>query len=102
MSDPAGLFFDTDVLIQLFISQSQNVLKHLRDSYGIQGIVLPEVATELGHSKKFGARFYRGFRRARQAGWLREMNVNSYAEIVNSAASLQATAAGVSFSDIER
>ena len=102
MPRAAGLFLDTDVLIQLFISKSQNILRHLRDDYGVQSIVLPEVATELSSSRKFGTRFVRDLRRALQARWLYQMNVNSYAEIVNSDPALQHAATGISFSDIEK
>lgn len=101
MEPPVGLFLDTDVLIQLYISRSQNILGYLKDNYGFSSLVVPEVASEITYSRKFGTRFQRDFRRACQARWVREMDANSYATIVNSSTDFQKCATNVSYSDIE-
>lgn len=61
MSGPRLLLADTDCLIQLFLTIQQNnnliPLRLLKDDYGIQPAVVPEVETELMWSRRFGGRF---------------------------------------------
>ena len=68
MDNPPVLPCDTDALLQLFLvaphTKSLIPLRILRDDFGIQPAIVPEVETELMWNRRYGARFVPELRKA--------------------------------------
>jgi hypothetical protein len=64
------LFCDTDCLIQLFKCGRPQVLRWVRQRYGLTPMVVPEVENEVVYHLKFGLRFEKEFKQATDNGTL--------------------------------
>ncbi|HEV3481196.1 MAG TPA: hypothetical protein VGR97_02590 [Candidatus Acidoferrales bacterium] len=89
MSDPRVLPFDTDALIQLFLTATQTrsllPLRTLRDEYGIQPAIVAEVEVELASHRKYGAKVAPEFRKALGNGTLEILDIGAMSKYVPSA-----------------
>ena len=89
MSDPRVLLFDTDALIQLFLTAKQTKsllpLRTLRDEYGIQPVIVAEVEVELASHRKYGAKVVPEFRKALGNGALEILDIGSMSKYVPTA-----------------
>lgn len=101
MSNPPLLFLDTDVLIQLFLTNTQNILHSFKTEYDISAIIVPEVELELIFTKKFGTQFNSPLRKAVSNGIITVMDSQNFSSIINSNAALQASTVGTSYADIQ-
>src|SRR6185369_16498702 len=70
MANPPYLLFDTDALLQIYISRQVQILQELKRSYGVQPAVLPEVEEEVCWTKRFKDRFERDLRKTVTSGTL--------------------------------
>lgn len=101
-TQPSLLFFDTDCLLQLMIAGVNHpIAKHIKDSYGITSVVVPEVEIEVTRSRKFGNQFEANFRKMQNSGLITVIDDSNYTSLVNQDASIQQAAAGVSHSHIQ-
>jgi len=101
MSNPPLLFLDTDVLIQLFLTNTQNILRSLKAEYDISAIIVPEVELEVTYTKKFQSRFDPPLRKAVSTGIITVMDPQSFGSIISNNMALQASTVGTSYADIQ-
>lgn len=101
MVNPRLVHMDTDALIQVFITDTVAVLRNLKASYGIQPVIAPEVELEILSSRKFAGRFAAALRKAISAGTIVVLDAQGFGQLLTHDPSLQATAVGVSFAEIQ-
>jgi hypothetical protein len=86
MPNPRLLPCDTDALIQIILTAAHTKtlmpLRMLKDDYGIQPSIVPEVEVELMQSRKFGARFAPELRKAVGNGTIEILDVAAFARYV--------------------
>jgi hypothetical protein len=70
MANPELIVCDSDVLVQLFLANQIEPLRHLRDEYGIQTTVVEEVDVEMRWLQNYRDRFIFQFERALRSGYL--------------------------------
>lgn len=101
MANPSAIFVDADALNQLFLGNIFRILRELRVQYGIQAFIVPEVEIEVVSSRAFGNRFHPALKKAVSNGILKILEEPRYSAILNSNSTLQASAVGISYSDIQ-
>lgn len=92
---------DTDALIQVFITDSVDILRALKTTYGFQPVIAPEVEIEILSSRKFAGRFSHALRKAISAGTLVVLDAAGFASLLATSSELRSAAVGVSFADIQ-
>jgi hypothetical protein len=74
-ANPPFLLCDADVIIQLFIAKTIVPLRCLRDRYGVQPVVMPEVSVEL--ETRGRPETAKRYRTANESGLIRDLDVNA-------------------------
>jgi hypothetical protein len=100
MSNPALLFWDSDALIQILLTNAISPLKTLKAEYGIQSAVVPEVETEILSSRRF-ARLAPSLKKAINTSVIEVLDNQTYMALLSKNNSLQTDAMGTSFADIQ-
>jgi len=100
MSNPALLVIDTDALVQLMIGGRLPLLRELKARYSINSVIVPEVEIEVASSRRF-SKYQPTLAKAISNGIVKIFDSSRYASLLQQSASLQRTAAGVSYGDIQ-
>lgn len=100
MANPSLLFWDSDALIQILLTKTIAPLKALRNDYGIQSVVVPEVQIELLSPKRFGG-IAPEFKKAVGNNLIRVLDEPTFLDLLNKNESLRVDATGTSFADIQ-
>lgn len=86
---------DTDVLIQLFLTNQPPILRVLQHRYGVRCVIVPEVESEARWSKRFGARFEQALDKALRTGTLSVLDQSSIGLLLPGTTLPAATLGGV-------
>lgn len=101
MANPSLLFWDSDALIQLLLTNTIAPLRALRSDYGIQSVVVPEVEIEMLSPKRFGS-IAPELRKAIGNNLIKVFDESTFLDLLGRNDTLRADAAGTSFADIQQ
>lgn len=85
MANPELIVFDSDVLTQLFLANQVQPLKHLKDNFGIQPVIVEEVHIELQWLQRYRDRFIYQLQRALKSGCLATLDIGRFQSQISSA-----------------
>ena len=102
MPNPALLFLDSDVLIQLLLADPNlAILRALKSEYDISAAIVPEVEIEIDFNRKFAGECDVTLRKSIANHIVSIVHADSYGDIVSARTGLAAIAARTSYSDIQ-
>lgn len=81
VANPAALVCDADALIQFFVAKQFVPLQVLRNRYGVQPIIVPEVELELRWTRRYKSTFVPDLTKALATGLLKVCDVSLIATL---------------------
>jgi hypothetical protein len=84
-ANPRILVCDSDALTQLFLANEIRPLKHLKDAYGIQPVIVEEVDVELRWMRKHKERFVPQLDKALKSSTLVILNASRFQSFLSAA-----------------
>jgi hypothetical protein len=100
MGNPALLFWDSDALLQILLTNTISPLKTLKSNYGIQSVVVPEVEAEILSSRRF-AHLSPSFKKTVSTSVIEVLHPQAYLRLLSDNKVLQSDAVGTSYADIQ-
>lgn len=85
MPNPSLIIYDSDVLVQLFLSNELRPLRALKTLYGIQAAIVQEVDAELRWLGHYGARFVPQLDKSLKNGLLVRLDKSQFQSLLGTA-----------------